>query len=626
MGYDLGVDLGTTYTAAATRRDERVEIVPLGTRSPVVPSVVFLRPDGQLLVGEAASRREAVEPDRLAREFKRRMGDQTPILLGGSPLSATALTARLLAAVMATVAAVEGEQPDHLIVTCPANWGGYKRDLLGQAVEQAGASRDDVTIVSEPEAVAAHYAAGARVEPGELVAVYDLGGGTFDAAVLVNTGDGHALVGDPTGVEQLGGIDFDDAVLAYVIQQVTAGGGLDLADPAVVRALVGLRRACVEAKEALSDDTEVAIPVVLPGLQTQVRLTRAEFEGLIRPTLAGTMAALDRALRAADVEPGDLAAVVLAGGSSRIPLVAQLVTEELGRPVAIDLHPKHAVALGAALLGPNRAGAAAPEVVPPSAPARPPVAPAGPPDGPEPGVPEPVAAGGSRGRRLTVAGVVTLTAAALGVLILAGGGPDRRSGAEELAISGRERAPADGGGTTTTGSSPSSTSTVPDGEVPTGLTTPGPIPRRGGPPATAAPPATQPGTTVPPATPSTTVPPDPGPQWHDVATGACLNDLNSDPQTVTSVAVVGCDTPHEYEAVSVQSKAPGPYPGADTLLPDALGWCVQVRDFVNAFRPDIVLGFAVGVPTAQEWDRGVQELDCFLGLADGSLLTGKIAG
>ena len=204
--------------------------------------------------------------------------------------------------------------------------------------------------------------------------------------------------------------------------------------------------------------------------------------------------------------------------------------------------------------------------------------------------------------------------------------PDRRSGAEKLAISGRERDPADSGGTTTTGSSPSSTSTVPGGEVPTGLTTPGSIPRRGGPPATAAPPATPPGTTVPPATPSTTVPPDLGPQWHDVATGACLNDLNSDPQTVTSVAVVGCDTPHEYEAVSVQSKAPGPYPGADTLLPDALGWCVQVRDFVNAFRPDIVLGFAVGVPTAQEWDRGVQELDCFLGLADGSLLTGKIAG
>jgi hypothetical protein len=122
------------------------------------------------------------------------------------------------------------------------------------------------------------------------------------------------------------------------------------------------------------------------------------------------------------------------------------------------------------------------------------------------------------------------------------------------------------------------------------------------------------------------VAPDPGPQWHEVATGACLNDLNADPLTVTGVAVVGCDTPHEYEAVDVLAKAPGPYPGSAGLVQEATDWCGKDRDFVNAFRPDLVLGFAVGIPTQQEWDRGIQELDCFLGLADGSLLTGKIAG
>jgi actin-like ATPase involved in cell morphogenesis len=622
VGYELGVDLGTTYTAAATRRDGRTEIATLGTRSPSIPSVVYLRADGQLLVGEAALRRETVEPDRLAREFKRRMGDQTPILVGGSPLSATALTARLLAAVVSTVVAEEGGEPDHLIVTCPANWGRFKRDLLAQAVELAGTCRgDDATIVSEPEAVAAHYAAGARVEPGELVAVYDLGGGTFDAAVLVNTGDGHAVLGDPTGVEQLGGIDFDDAVLAYVAEQLAgATAGLDPDDPAVLRALVGLRRACVEAKEALSYDTEVAVPVVLPALQTQVRLTRGEFERLIGPTLAVTLAALDRALRAANVAPGDLAAVVLAGGSSRIPLVAQLVTEELGRPVALDLHPKHAVALGAARLGPARAGAAPTVPVPPVAPAPVPDA------APGPGVPEPVVAGRSRGRRLALAGVVTLTAAAFGMLALASSDPDGRAGSQEVAVAGNDRTPARDGETRTTDPPPSSTSTpVVDGVPPTTAPASGP-PRRPGSPTTGSPPAAPPGTTSPPAAPGPTLaPPDPGPQWHDVATGACLDDQNADPLTVTAVAVVGCDTAHEYEALGVLSKAPGPYPGAGGLVQEATDWCTQVRDFVNSFHPDLVLGLAVGIPTAPEWDR-VQELGCFLGLADGSRLTRKIAG
>jgi actin-like ATPase involved in cell morphogenesis len=628
VGYHLGVDLGTTYTAAATRTDGRVRIVTLGTRAPVVPSVVCLRPDGQVLVGEAAARREAGEPDRLAREFKRRMGDQTPILLGGSPLSPTALTARLLAAVVSTVVAEEGVEPDHLIVTCPANWGAYKRDLLGQAVELAGACRGDVTIVSEPEAVAAHYAAGARVEPGQLVAVYDLGGGTFDAAVLVNTGEGHEVLGDPTGVEQLGGIDFDDAVLAYVTEQVVAATGpLDPDDPAVVQGQVGLRRACVEAKEALSYDTEVAVPVVLPDVQTQVRITRGEFERLIRPTLAVTLASLDRALRAANVAPADLAAVVLAGGSSRIPLVAQLVTEELGRPVAVDLHPKHAVALGAALLGPARA-ATAPTVpiLPVPQDVTEPTEVAPPEPGPEPpDVPEPAAAGRFRGRRLAVAGVLTLIAAAFGVLALATADPDRRAGSE-AAVGANERMPArdggDDGGTRATDPAASTTSTTPvDDDVPP----PTPPPRRTS-ATTTSPPSTGPDTTTPATPPPTALPPDPGLQWHEVATGDCLDDLDDDPLTVTGVDIVGCDSPHEYEAAGVVSKAPGPYPGTVGLAQEATDQCARVRDFANAFRPDIVLGFAIGIPSQQEWDRGVQELGCFLGLADGSRLTGRIAG
>jgi YVTN family beta-propeller protein len=176
------------------------------------------------------------------------------------------------------------------------------------------------------------------------------GGGTFDAAVLRKSAVGFELLGVPEGIERLGGIDFDEAVVGHVLGFLGAAvGGLDVSDPVVVAALARLRADCVAAKEALSADTEVSIPVLLPSVQTEIRLTRSEFESMIRPPLAETTAVLGRALVAAGVSAGELAAVLLVGGSSRIPLVGQLVAAELGRPVAIDVHPKHAVAEGAAL-------------------------------------------------------------------------------------------------------------------------------------------------------------------------------------------------------------------------------------------------------------------------------------
>ena len=358
MGYQLGVDLGTTYTAAAVIRDGRAEVSTLGTRTLEIPSVVLLRDDGELLIGEAAERRSQTEPDRFVREFKRRMGDPTPILLGGSPFSAHALTARLLRGVVKVIADREGGPPDHIVVTCPANWGDYKRDLLVQAVHQADVGR--VSIATEPEAAAVHYASTTRVSPGEIVAVYDLGGGTFDAAVLRNTGAGFELLGDPRGIEQLGGVYFDEAVFAWVVDHMSeAFAQLDPDDPGTLAAVERLRRDCVAAKESLSWDTDTVIPVSLPNQRTEVRLTRAEFEDMIRPTLVDTIEALQRSLTSGGVETGQLKSILLVGGSSRIPLVGQMLVTALRRPVAIDVHPKHAVALGAARLAAADAGAIA---------------------------------------------------------------------------------------------------------------------------------------------------------------------------------------------------------------------------------------------------------------------------
>jgi YVTN family beta-propeller protein len=377
--YVIGIDVGTTYTGAAVVREGRAEVVPLGNRSSVVPTVILLREDHEILTGESADRRAVTDPDRVAREFKRRLGDTTPLLLGGTPMSPQALVGRMLRWVVDRVAEVEGEQPSFVAVSHPANWGPYKLDLLEQAVRLA--DLDAVATITEPEAAARYYASNERMETGDIVAVYDLGGGTFDAAVLRKTELDFEILGSPEGIEHLGGIDIDEAVFGYVARELGDGlADLDPDDPAAMTALVRLRRDCVEAKEALSLDPEVSIPVLLPGLQTSVVMTREDLENLIRPMLGDTVQALHRALRSAAVEPDDISSVLLVGGASRMPIVAELVTEEIGRRVVVDAHPKHAVALGTALAADllharERGVTAAPVAVVPPRPSDPPVPP-----------------------------------------------------------------------------------------------------------------------------------------------------------------------------------------------------------------------------------------------------------
>lgn len=369
--YALGIDLGTTFTAAAVWRDGRVETVSLGGRSAAIPSVVLLRQDETFLTGEAAHRRGLSEPQRVAREFKRRLGDTTPILLGGVPQSAEALMSRLLRSVVEEVARREGGFPGSICISHPANWGPYKMDLLRQAVRMANLDLP-VSYTSEPEGAAVNYAEQLRIEPGAVVAVYDLGGGTFDAAVLRKTPTGFEILGQPEGIERLGGIDFDAAVFNHV--RAALGGKLeelDEDDPAAIAAVARLRDECIQAKEALSSDTDTSIPVLLPNISTEIRLTRSELEAMVRPVLHGSIEALHRAVRSAGCSPEQLHSVLLVGGSSRMPIVSQLVGSELGRPVAVDAHPKYSVSLGAAWLAAlGLPGQAGPGVLP-SAPVSP---------------------------------------------------------------------------------------------------------------------------------------------------------------------------------------------------------------------------------------------------------------
>ena len=158
-------------------------------------------------------------------------------------------------------------------------------------------------------------------------------------------------VGRAEGIDRLGGIDFDEALFTSVIAQVRlAGLTLDPNDPATLAALARLRAEGRRAKEALSSDTETAIQVVLPGIQTELPLTREDFEGLLRPRIADTVGALRRAVESAGIGFERVDRVLLVGGSSRIPLVAEMVGEATGRAVVVDADPKQSVALGAALV------------------------------------------------------------------------------------------------------------------------------------------------------------------------------------------------------------------------------------------------------------------------------------
>ena len=260
MVYRLGVDLGTTFTAAAVDDGSGPSMLGLGNRALTVPSVVFLASDGTFHFGEAADRRAASEPTRAAREFKRRIGDTVPILLAGQPYSPQALSAKLLSWVVSVAAERQGGPPEEVVVTYPANWGGYKRELLDQLVSLADVPR--ALTCTEPEAAATQYASRARLAAGDRVAVYDLGGGTFDVCVLEKQDPGFRIVGSPDGVEHLGGIDFDEAVFQHVLGLLPGQvADLDPDDPDVTQGVARLRRECVEAKEALSSDIETTIPV-----------------------------------------------------------------------------------------------------------------------------------------------------------------------------------------------------------------------------------------------------------------------------------------------------------------------------------------------------------------------------
>lgn len=356
LTYGLGVDLGTSFVGGAVGARGRSRPLVLGQHSALTPAVVRIAADGSTRAGAGNDGADG-EP-RVARNVKRRLGDPNSLVVAGQPHSAVSLLAVLLRSVVRSATEQEGEPPAHVALTYPAVWGPYRREQFEEVARIAGVGR--ASLVTEPEAVALRHGAHSGRRPGELVAVYDLGGGTFDSAVVRVTDVGAEVVGDPEGLDWVGGIDFDEAVLSWVDRELDGavtelGAGHVAAERRA--ALLRLRRECVRVKEELSFEDSATLVATLPtrpGRPVELRLTRAEYEEMIRPSVEATVDTLRRTIASAGVEPVDLAGILLAGGSSPTPLVSELLAAHFPCPLLREPHPKLSVALGAALVAGER--------------------------------------------------------------------------------------------------------------------------------------------------------------------------------------------------------------------------------------------------------------------------------
>ena len=350
----LAIDFGTSNTVAAVSVDGAAPRLLTIDGSPLVPSSIYLAEDGTIAVGRDADRQARIDPSRYEPNPKRRI-DDGEMLLGEDVIPVRRAIAAVLGRVLQEFQRqFDGARPDVVRLTHPARWRKTRRDVLVAACREAGLS-DDPILVPEPVGAATHFVSqgGHNMAPGQALAVYDLGGGTFDVAIVQKTANGFEVIAE-AGLPDLGGLDFDHAILEHVgktQQPINPGEWARLnrpTDTASRRAQRALAVDIKEGKEALSrhPHTDIAFP---PPFQ-DVHVTRSEFEELIRPNLARSVELLSTTISDANLTPDQLFGVYLVGGSSRVPLVARLIQEGLGlTPATLD-QPEATVASGALYL------------------------------------------------------------------------------------------------------------------------------------------------------------------------------------------------------------------------------------------------------------------------------------
>ncbi|MFC4336835.1 Hsp70 family protein [Salininema proteolyticum] len=345
----LAVDIGTSNSVGVLR-DSQGNVRPLLIDgSPVTPSAVYLDDEGTLHTGRDAETLAAAHPDRFEPNPKKRTGDGE-ILLGLSEVSVTEVFAALLRRMADAAGSVTGDLPA-VVLTCPQDWGERRRRALREAATKAGFT--EISLVTEPVAAAYYYAErlSIPIAEGEAIVVFDFGGGTLDIALAQKEPGGGFRVAGAGGLEDLGGLDIDAALVDHLGETVAAAHPEEwdrLTRPgnsATMRDRIALWRNVRSAKEMLS--RAATAPVAVPGIETSFHLTRREMDELARPILARAAGELERVLDMSALPRTAIAGVFLVGGSTRMPLVSQVLHERTGFAPRTLEQPEIPVAEGA---------------------------------------------------------------------------------------------------------------------------------------------------------------------------------------------------------------------------------------------------------------------------------------
>ncbi|MBS7021450.1 MAG: molecular chaperone DnaK [Firmicutes bacterium] len=349
MSKTIGIDLGTTNSCVCVFEGGEAKVIanPEGNRT--TPSVVAFK-KGEIIVGDAAKRQVVTNKDTVS-SVKRFMGTSEKVHANDKDYTPEEISAMILGDLKKTAEAYLGETVTKAVITVPA----YFNDAQRQATKNAGkiAGLEVERIINEPTAAALAYGLD-KQDKTEQILVYDLGGGTFDVSIL-ELGDGVFEVKSTSGNNHLGGDDFDKKIVDYLVDEFKKDNGVDLTKDTM--AMQRLKDAAEKAKKDLSgvSSTQISLPFLSQGedgpLHLELSLTRAKFEDLVRDLVESTKEPVRKALSDAKLSPSDIDKVLLVGGSTRIPMVQELVKKELGKEPSKGVNPDEVVAMGAAIQG-----------------------------------------------------------------------------------------------------------------------------------------------------------------------------------------------------------------------------------------------------------------------------------
>jgi molecular chaperone DnaK len=355
----VGIDLGTTNSLVGAVSDGEARLFGDGTGEVLLPSVVGSSADGTVIVGRSAHNQRLLDAKGTVVSVKRRMGEQVQLRVGPSELSPAQVSALILGALLDRVEAAFGRRPTRAVITVPAMFDDAQRQATRDAGEIAGLAVE--RLVNEPTAAALRYQTGQE----QNVLLYDFGGGTFDVSIL-EMDEGLLEVRTSRGDTALGGSDIDAAILEWVLGQLDGEAQAVQAD---LRAMTRLSDAVERAKIALSARDQVRLyEPFLTGegpraIHLDLGLSRQVLNRIAAPFVERTLRCIDTALRDAGLQAADLDRVVLVGGTSKMPLVQERVSDHLGRPLLCDEEADRAVAFGAAQLAGRAAGEAVEQVL-----------------------------------------------------------------------------------------------------------------------------------------------------------------------------------------------------------------------------------------------------------------------